>query len=142
MSSDDRPAEGRNSRSKRRRLLGLGRRLIGRVREGAARSNIPDTATVQFIDARGQEKEIADADTGVTLLAIAREYGVDISSYCGGQCSCGTCRVQVVGSDEGLSPRTPNEAMVLGEAQVRKGERLACQARLVGPARVQLLDLY
>lgn len=142
MSSDDRPAEGRNPRSKRRRLLGIGRRLIGRVREGASRSRIPETASVHFIDARGHEKEIADADTGATLLAIAREYGVDISSYCGGQCSCGTCRVQVVGSDEGLSPQTPNEAMVLGDAQVRNGERLACQARLIGPVRVQLLDLY
>jgi len=142
MSSDDRSGEAGNTISRRRRLFGVGRRILGRVRGAAARPKIPDTATVQFIEASGREHPPVEVDTGDTLLAIARAYGVDISSYCGGQCSCSTCRVLILDTADGLTSRTPNESMVLGEAQVRAGERLACQARLIGPVRVQLLDLY
>ena len=142
MSSDDRSPEQGGVGSRRRRLLGMGRRLIGRVRSGSKKTKIPAITSVQFIEASGREHPPVEVETGQTLLAIARAHGVDIPSYCGGQCSCSTCRVSIIGPDDGLTPRTPNECMVLGETQVRAGERLACQARLIGPVRVQLLDLY
>ena len=103
---------------------------------------MPDEATVTFLPARGGEPRGFRTDTGATLLAIARANGLDVASYCGGQCSCGTCRVGIEDGAGALTPRTPNEAMVLGESQVRAGERLACQARLLGDVTVQLMDLY
>ena len=123
------------------RLRRLGRRLVGRLRRSRAEP-VPDEATVTFLPARGEAPVACRADTGATLLAIARSNGLDIASYCGGKCSCGTCRVGIELGTEALTPRTPNEAMVLGDAQVRAGERLACQARLLGDVTVQLMDLY
>ena len=32
-----------------------------------------------------------------TLLSVVRGQGLDMSSYCGGMCSCGTCIVDIVG---------------------------------------------
>lgn len=123
------------------RLRRFGRRLADRLRRGRAEP-IPDEATVTFLPAHGGPAVVVRADTGTTLLAIARANGLDVSSYCGGQCSCGTCRVGVDGGPRSLTPRTPNEAMVLGESQVRAGERLACQARLLGDVKVALRDLF
>jgi len=142
VSDDHQSPRSDGKRSRRRRLVGLGRKLIGGVLARAAAPSIPDTAVVQVIDASGRELPPMESETGVTLLAVAREHSIDIPSYCGGRCSCGTCRIRVEGSDAGLSARSPNEAMVLGESQVRSGERLACQARLIGPVRIHLLDLF
>ena len=122
-------------------LRRLGRRLVGRLRRSRG-PVIPDEATVTFLPAHGGAPVVLRADTGATLLAIARSNDLDVSSYCGGQCSCGTCRVGIEAGADALTPRTPNEAMVLGESQVRAGERLACQARLLGDVTVQLRDLY
>lgn len=120
------------------RLRRLGRRLVGRMRS----ASVPAEATVTFVPARGGVPVELRVETGDTLLAIARAHQVDLASYCGGQCSCGTCRVGIKGAEGSLSPRTPNEAMVLGDAQVRAGERLACQARLLGDVTVELRDLF
>lgn len=137
MATDD---PDRPARSRRQRLLSVGRRALRGLMNRAPA--IPATARIRVTSRDGQLVLDAEVDTGDTLLRIARSRGVDISSYCGGQCSCGTCRVQITGPTEGLSPWTPNEKMVLGDAQVRAGERLACQARLVGDVEIQLLDLY
>jgi ferredoxin len=112
--------------------------MIGR----SAAPRIPDTAVMEVVDARGQSLPPIESETGLTVLGIARNHSIDIPSYCGGRCSCGTCRIVIEGSGAGLSALTPNEAMVLGDSQVRSGERLACQARLIGPVRVHLLDLF
>lgn len=74
---------------------------------------------------------------GTTILEAATILGVDINHYCGGNCSCGTCRVRVVRGDENLSKRRSNEQMVLGGAQP-SGWRLACQTRLFGPAEIHV----
>lgn len=141
--SDDSPGDGSPPRrSRRSRLLTAGRRALTGVLGRARRPAVPDTAEVTFVEVGGRQRGPFTCDTGETLLRVARAHGVDISSYCGGQCSCGTCRVGVEAADTALTPRTPNEAMVLGESQVRAGERLACQARLLGPVRVHLRDLY
>lgn len=135
VSTND-PTRGR----RRKRLLSATKRALRSVWSRAPA--IPDTATIEFVGPDHTSLCSVEADTGETLLRIAKANGVDISSYCGGQCSCGTCRVQVLDDGAGLTPHTPNEKMVLGDAQVRTGERLACQVRLVGPARIQVLDLF
>ena len=70
------------------------------------------------------------------------QLDVDIASYCGGHCSCGTCRVDILHGAEALTPRQGQEAMVLGSAQVAGGERLACQARVLGPVTVQVTERF
>ena len=75
---------------------------------------------------------------GSTILAAAIRSGVDISHYCGGMGSCGTCKVAVVSGAENLMAASGREQMVLGSQSTTGGDRLACQARVVGPVTVKL----
>lgn len=68
------------------------------------------------------------AARGSTLLEVANAAGVDVRSYCGGNCSCGTCRVEVKRGAEGLSKRAGMEELVLGSEAAGRGDRLVCQA--------------
>ena len=77
---------------------------------------------------------------GDTLLETARSRDVDLDSFCGGRCSCGTCRVQVVAGT--LSDMDLNEEVVLGAIAVEKGYRLACQAKLLGDVSVEVPEYF
>jgi ferredoxin len=81
-------------------------------------------------------------ERGVTVLEAARSLGIDIDSYCGGNCSCGTCRVEVVGSTAGLSKLESMERMVLGPTKVEAGDRLACQTRILGEATILVPEWF
>lgn len=75
---------------------------------------------------------------GQSILRAAVLNGVDISHYCGGMASCGTCKVEVVEGSENLLPADGREQMVLGSQSAAAGHRLACQARVVGPVTVRI----
>jgi 2Fe-2S ferredoxin len=68
--------------------------------------------------------------------------GVDLDHYCGGQCACGTCRVEILEGAQNLSAQDGMEQMVLGSTHVAAGNRLACQARLLGPVRVRIPEWF
>ncbi len=73
---------------------------------------------------------------GVTLLDAARQAGVDLVAVCGGEGICGACRVRLI---EGrLSPHTLTETANLSEADLAHGFRLACQAQVLGPVRIDI----
>lgn len=78
---------------------------------------------------------------GISLLAAARLLDVELTHYCGGMCSCGTCRVVVTAGAHNLSRPQGNEELVLG-ARARAGDRLACQARILGPVTVRIPDWF
>ena len=80
------------------------------------------------------------AISGATLLEVVNAAGIDIRSYCGGNCSCGTCRVEVRG--RGLSKRSSMEELVLGSEAVGRGDRLACQAQVIGPVVVTIPEWF
>ncbi len=63
---------------------------------------------------------------GQTLLEAAQASGLELVAVCGGNGSCGTCRVRVVSGQ--LSALTSIEAHELEEAEISTGYRLACQA--------------
>ena len=63
---------------------------------------------------------------------------VEVDHFCGGQCSCGTCRIFVLSGASNLTPMEAKEALVLGAANVNKGCRLACQAVVCGEVEVQI----
>jgi 2Fe-2S ferredoxin len=68
------------------------------------------------------------------LFEAAQRAGVSMSAACGGQCDCGLCRVVVLEGE--LTPVTKEEAENLGPAELKKGIRLACCARLKSSARI------
>ena len=118
------------------RVLSRGKRLSQRVRDRVQGGRLPDGTLVQVsfgINGEGQ------AEVGWTLLQAAKELRVDIDHFCGGRCSCSTCRVVVPEDARAmLSRRDLNEETVLGPKAAGRGDRLACQARILGPVSVSI----
>jgi uncharacterized 2Fe-2S/4Fe-4S cluster protein (DUF4445 family) len=79
-----------------------------------------------------------NVDAGVTLLAAARELGVDLDSVCGGRGICGRCQVTVesgsfakwaIDATEGaVSPFNETEAKYAERRGLQVGRRLGCSA--------------
>ena len=73
-----------------------------------------------------------------SLLACARQLGVDISSICGARGTCHSCKVQVLSGT--VSKPTSNELEAFTSQELKGGWRLACQTyptsdcRLIVPA--------
>ena len=78
------------------------------------------------IDINSQEK-VLEVDGGQTLLSALYENKVFIPSACGGQGSCGHCKITVM---EGGGPVLPTETPYLDRKEVRAGVRLACQVKV------------
>jgi ferredoxin len=72
----------------------------------------------------------AAVPVGTTLLDAAIEAGSDLNHYCGGMCSCGSCRLEVVSGDVSVIESMEESTLDI----VREGEadRLACQTRVLG----------
>ena len=113
------------------------RALALRLRERIAGPRLPwktgDLVDISFGD-RGGGK----APVGVTVLQAAKDLRISLDHFCGGRCSCGTCRVVVHGERTHLSAMDLNEEVVLGATAVRRGDRLACQAVIHGPVEVEI----
>ena len=116
--------------------------MFRRVKKWAARTEkflhkpkmVRVTCTIQ--EPNGDQKTIVQ-ERQETLLSIIRDNGLDISSYCGGMCSCGTCIVDIEGSQNCLSPIASREIAVLGYSN-RDTARLACQATIIGEGEVYI----
>lgn len=75
---------------------------------------------------------IFEKGDGRTIAELLAEKGEPISSPCGGNGKCGKCRVVASGE---LSAPSDEELSLLGD-YAEKGYRLACVARVLGPAEV------
>lgn len=74
---------------------------------------------------------------GSTVLDAARTHDLELRSYCGGNCSCGTCRIEVLRGGGNLSRPADNETFTLGMEAAHRGDRLACQTRILGEVELQ-----
>ena len=90
----------------------------------------------------------ADVAEGTTVLAAARQLGVDLDSVCGGRGICGRCQVTasagsfakwgIESSEESLSARTETEANYKGRRALSEGRRLGCAAQICGDVVVDV----
>jgi len=114
------------------------RRAVGGARRRFGRSPRQEKGapSVAFEGGRG-----GPVEEGETLLTAARRFDVELDSFCGGNCSCGTCRVRVTSGGQYLTPVEGHEEAVLGVARDR-GDRLACQARVMGPVIVEIPEFF
>lgn len=80
-----------------------------------------------------------DVPRGVYLTLAATRAGAPVVHDCDGQGVCGTCRVMVASGDDELSPTEPIERRQLG-ADVDRGWRLCCQARVYGDVIVRVKE--
>ena len=116
--------------------------MFRRVKKWAARAEkfmhkpklVRVTCTIQ---APSGEQTTIIQERQETILSVIRANGLDISSYCGGMCSCGTCIVNIEGPQECLSPIASREIAVLGYSN-RETARLACQAYIIGEGNVHI----
>ncbi len=81
---------------------------------------------------RGRKPATFEANTGLTLLEMARESDLPHASVCRGRGRCGTCRVRVLSGGSGLPPPSEIEARVLARWKAAPNERLACQLKPLG----------
>lgn len=72
-------------------------------------------------------KEAFETDGGGKLLDALYEHQIFIPSACGGQGTCGFCKVCVA---RGGGPLLPTEEPFMSAEEVAKGTRLACQVKL------------
>jgi ferredoxin len=85
----------------------------------------------------GIQGEVA---AGSTLLEAADQIGAGVAHLCFGNAICSTCRVQVVGSDKGLSPKETKEKVSLNyHLSFDESIRLSCQAKVLGPDPVEVV---
>lgn len=85
---------------------------------------------------------IVRVERGTTLLEAAEAGRLDLRHYCGGNSSCGTCRVVIVKGARNLSRREGMEEMALGADNVTRGDRLACQAQVLGEVEIEIPDWF
>ncbi len=72
---------------------------------------------------------------GGTLLNVLRSNNILVPAACGGQATCGMCRVKVTAGGGAL---TPAERSHITRAQARQGDRLACMTRLRQDLRIEV----
>ena len=117
----------------RRGLQKVGRRLFDAARQ-VRRPAADGPPRVYF---EGHDAPV-DVPNGMTVLLAARRAGIELNHYCGGQCSCGTCRVEIIEGAHNLSSPQGMEPAVLGSSRAGAGDRLACQAQVLGTVRVKV----
>jgi len=69
---------------------------------------------------------------GLSILELSIANDVPHAQVCSARGRCGTCRVRVEAGTESLSPRGETERATLARVGAGEGERLACQARVLG----------
>lgn len=86
----------------------------------------------------------AQGRRGLSLLELSRANDVPHAQVCSGRGRCGTCRVRIDAGAQSLSPRNDIERAVLARVGAGEDDRLACQARVLGPevSATRLLPAY
>jgi len=65
--------------------------------------------------------------SGTTILAAATAAGITLNTPCGGNGTCGNCRVKIT---SGQTHSSDTECEILSGRDIAQGVRLACQARV------------
>lgn len=79
-----------------------------------------------------------EVDEGTSLFDAAKRVGIAVDTACGGNGTCGLCRVRIVSGFEALSPIGPVDRKLLGDVYAVARERLACQAKVQGDCSVDV----
>jgi adenylate cyclase len=74
----------------------------------------------------------AQGRRGLSILELSRLNDIPHAHVCSARGRCGTCRVRVDAGAQSLSPPNDIEHATLARVHAREGDRLACQARVLG----------
>ena len=84
----------------------------------------------------GASEVTVECNTGDNLLEVARRANVAIDAPCGGNGSCGKCRVQLIEGDL-ESPQSRH----ISEEEYQLGWRLSCCSKVMGDCKVMVPDI-
>lgn len=87
-----------------------------------------------FID---EQMELRVHDPTCSILDVALHHGLSLDHSCGGNGSCGTCRI-IVDNVNCLPPRNEIEREMAEDRQFDENERLACQTTAINGVRFTL----
>jgi len=73
------------------------------------------------------DKKNIEVNKGTTPLEALERAWINIDTPCGGKGICGKCKILI---NKGITTATPIEEELLSEEEIKKGFRLACQAKL------------
>ena len=85
----------------------------------------------------GAENQSVTAETGDSLLSALAQNGIFVPSACGGQGTCGVCKLRVL---KGAGSVLPTESAHLSRKEIRDGYHLACQTRISQDMQLALDD--
>lgn len=74
----------------------------------------------------------AEGRRGLSVLELSRINGIPHADVCSGRARCGTCRIRVEAGAGQLSTASETERATLARVGAGDGERLACQALVLG----------
>lgn len=86
------------------------------------------------------KKELEINNTGNTVLSCVQAHFVDWMHACGAKGRCTTCKFSVISGSENLSEMTPAEMRYGSVGELKEGQRLACQARVMGDISIRVPD--
>jgi uncharacterized 2Fe-2S/4Fe-4S cluster protein (DUF4445 family) len=88
--------------------------------------------TVTF-NVEGSDSAVVPASAGESLLEIAQRAGVALDAPCGGQGTCGKCRLKFVSGEVDVEP-----SKHLTDEEFAAGWRLACRTKIKGDTTVSI----
>jgi len=102
---------------------------------GARRLLVPRGECEIEVNAR----KTVPAQIGQRLLEVCQDAGLHFPSACRGVGTCGLCKARVL---SGGGEAGPQELAQLSQREARKGFRLACQVRVLGPMSIEVDEAY
>jgi len=106
------------------------RALFGGAGSAANESGARPVFDVKITAPNGSEYTVQGKE-GETLVTVTGRGAWPIMTGCA-EGDCGTCRVEVLGGADGLSPANEKEQRTCRDSKVPEGWRLGCQTRLQG----------
>ena len=81
-----------------------------------------------------------DIKSGKSVMELARENKIPISSSCNGMCSCAECRVHIVEGEAHILPPSAKEVELIGGGHFIDNRRLSCQLFCFGDVTIDLSE--
>ena len=81
-----------------------------------------------------------DINSEKSVMELAKENKLAISSSCNGMCSCAECRVYVSEGEEYVLPPSAKEVELIGEGHFIDNRRLSCQLFCFGDVTIDLSE--
>ena len=93
------------------------------------------TATTFEIDFEPIGKRV-DVAPGTDLLDAARQAGIDLAAVCGGEGTCGRCRVVIRSGN--VTPPGDADRRFIAPLELAAGQRLACRCQVYGDVKIHV----